>query len=78
MDIKEHGDVNKRIMLLVPCRGSGGQMTGRQGHSALTCLLTHSVNIPLCVCVCVFERDHSSSTLGLLSLDWSRHQISWG
>lgn len=52
-------------MLLVLCRGSGGQMTGRQGHSALTRLLTHSVNIPLyvCVCVCVFERDESSSTL---------------
>lgn len=50
--IKEDGDVNKRIMLLVPCRASGGQMTGRQGHSALTCLLTHSVNILLCVCVC--------------------------
>lgn len=74
------GDVNKRIMLLVPCRGSGGQMTSRQGHSALTRLLTHSVNIPVSVCVCVrFEKDESSSTLwGLHRLDWSRRQISAG
>lgn len=38
-------------MLLVAWRGSGGQMSGRQGHSARRRLLTDSVNIPVCVCV---------------------------